>query len=300
MRNVRNVAVPLLAAAALLTGCATTTNTPAPTKSAEPATTTISADHTFVQLEQRYGARLGVYILDTGTGRTVAYRADERFAYASTYKFLIAGFLLRTASDTDLAHVVTYSAADVQSHSPITSKHVTTGMTVTDLMAAALQYSDNTASNLLLNLIGGPSGLAASLRGLGDTTTHADRNEPTVNTAIPGDIRDTSTPRALGTDLRRFLLGDALASKRRTQLTNWLLGNTTGGTSVRAGVPSGWRVADRTGNAYYGTLNDIAIAWPKSGGPIVIAVESDRPTQNAALPNGLIADATRAGLTALG
>jgi beta-lactamase class A len=304
MRNVRYVVAPLLVATALLTGCATTTNTPAPAKSAEPATATATittaTDHTFAQLEQRFGARLGVYILDVDTGRTVTYRPDERFAYASTYKALIAGFLLQKDSDAELAHVVTYSSADLQSHSPVTSKHVATGMTVTALMAAAMQYSDNTASNLLLDRLGGPGGLRTALRTIGDTTTHADRNEPTVNTAIPGDIRDTSTPRTLGTDLRQFVLGGVLSTTRREQLTNLLVGNTTGGTSIRAGVPSGWKVGDRTGNAYYGTLNDIAIAWPKSGGPVVIAVQSDRHAQNATFTPALIADATKAGLAALG
>lgn len=295
MRTTSRAALLLLAATAL-SGCTTPTVTvTTPTNSAPPPAT----DRTFAQLEQQFGARLGVYILDTGTGRTVTYRADERFAYASTYKALIAGVLLRKASDAQLAHVVTYSKADLQSYAPITSKHVATGMTVNDLIAAALQYSDNTAANLLLDQVGGPSGLQAALRGISDTTTHADRNEPTVNTATPGDIRDTSTPRALGTDLRAFVLGDLLSPARREQLTNLLLGNTTGGPYIRAGVPSGWKVGDKTGNGSYGTRNDIAVVWPPTGGPLIVAVESDRHTQKATSADALIADATKAGLTAL-
>jgi len=281
----------------LLSSCAIAT-TKAPADSA-PTKTPSPTDHAFAQLEQQFGARLGVYILDTQTGHTVAYRADERFAYASTYKVLIAGVLLRTDSDAELAHVVTYTEADLQSYAPITSKHVATGMTVNELIAAALQYSDNTAANLLLDRVGGPSGLQSALRRLGDTTTHTDRNEPTVNTATPGDIRDTSTPRALGTDLRAFVLGDLLPPVRREQLTNLLVGNTTGGPYIRAGVPSGWKVGDKTGSGYYGTRNDIAIAWPPTGGPLVIAIESDRQTQNATSADALIADAAKAGLAAL-
>jgi beta-lactamase class A len=284
----------LLLVLALLGGCA---NAPAPPPA--KATSDSPSDPAFAQLERQFGARLGVYVLDTRTGRTITYRADDRFAYASTYKVLMAGVALREDSAADLAHVVTYTTADLQSYSPVTAKHVATGMTVDDLIAAALQYSDNTAANLLLNQLGGPSGLRTALRGLGDTTTHVDRNEPTVNTATPGDIRDTSTPRALGTDLREFVLGNLLPASRREQLTSWLLGNTTGGPYVRAGVPAGWKVGDKTGNADYGTRNDIAIAWPPTGGPVVIAVESDRHAQDAASADALIADATKTGVAAL-
>lgn len=298
----------LLLATSVLSGCATAkTTTPANSAPSLAATTTTTAatttpsatDQAFAQLEQQFGARLGVYILDTRTGRTVAYRADERFAYASTYKVLIAGVLLRKDSDTQLAKVVTYTKTDLQSYTPITSKHIATGMSVNALIAAALQYSDNTAANLLLNQIGGPAGLQTALRDLGDSTTHADRNEPTVNTATPGDLRDTSTPRALGTDLRAFALGDLLTPARREQLTNLLLGNTTGGPYIRAGVPAGWKVGDKTGNGSYGTRNDVAIVWPPTGAPLVIAIESDRHTRNATSADALIADATKAGLAAL-
>jgi len=237
--------------------------------------------------------------MDTGTGQTIAYRADERFAYASTFKVLAAGVLLRRESDTDLDRLVTYRAADLQDHSPVTAKHVTTGMTLRDLIAAALQYSDDTAANLLLNQLGGPRGLQRALRALGDTTTHADRSEPSLNEAIPGDVRDTSTPRALGTDLQRFLLSDLLTAGRRQLLTNWLIGNTTGGGYIRAGVPAGWAVGDKTGNGAYGTRNDIAIAWPNNGSPVVIAIESDRRSAQASSDDALIAEATKAAITAL-
>jgi beta-lactamase class A len=240
-----------------------------------------------------------VYVKDTGTGHTVTYHADERFAYASTFKVLAAGVLLRRASDDELNRVVTYSAADLEDYAPITSRNVNTGMKLRDLVAAALRYSDNTAANLLLNRLGGPSGLGRALRRLGDTTTHVNRTEPALNSAVPGDVRDTSTPRALGTDLQRFVLGDLLPKNRRRLLTNWLVGNTTGGPYIRAGVPSGWKVGDKTGTGGYGTRNDIAIAWPTTGGPVVIVILSDRGSANVSSDDALIADATKAAIAAL-
>ena len=290
--------VPVVLALALVGGCAAN-GAPAPATTTASAPPAVSSP-AFAQLARQFNANLGVYALDTGTGRSVAYRADDRFAYDSTYKLLMAGVLLRKDSDTDLARVITYTKADLQSYSPVTAQHVDTGMSVSDLIAAALQYSDNTAANLLLAQLGGPSGLQAAVRALGDDTTHVDRGEPGVNTSIPGDIRDTSTSRAMGTDLRGFVLGNWLTAARRQQLTNWLLGNTTGGPYVRAGVPSGWQVADKTGNGDYGSRNDIAVVWPPNRKPIIVSVLTNRNAgENAASADALIADATKAALAAL-
>ncbi|WP_329457771.1 class A beta-lactamase [Streptomyces sp. NBC_01497] len=255
--------------------------------------------HALDALRQRFGARLGLYALDTGTGREIGYHADDRFAFDSTYKVLAVGALLRRVPDADLDRVITYRAADLQDYSPITRPRVSTGMTLRALMDAALRYSDNTAANLLLRRLGGPAALQRSLRAVGDSTTHVDRDEPSVNTAVPGDVRDTTTPRALGTDLRRFVLGDLLTGGRRRQLTDWMLHNTTGGPYVRAGVPAGWKVADKTGNGDYGSRNDIAVAWPAQGAPVVIAVLSARGQRDAASDDALIADATETALAAL-
>ncbi|MFF2012070.1 class A beta-lactamase [Streptomyces sp. NPDC058195] len=293
------LAAPLLAAA-LLTGCAGTPPAPRP----EPSSTTTSAvpaADSFHRLEQRFDARLGVYVLDTGSGREVTYRAGERFAFASTIKALTAGALLRRVSDAGLDKVVTYRQRDVLAWAPVASKHVATGMKVRDLLAASLDYSDNTAANLVTAELGGPEAVQQALRGLGDATTDVSRTEPALNETAPGDRRDTSTPRALADDLRQYVLGDVLPADRRQLLTGWMLANTTGGPYVRAGVPAGWKVGDRTGNADHGTRNDIAVAWPGGGRkPVVIVVLSDRDRRNAPSDDALIAQATRAALNALG
>jgi beta-lactamase class A len=172
-------------------------------------------------------------------------------------------------------------------------------MTLQAVMEAALEYSDNTAANLLLGQLGGPHQSQEALRGIGDTTTDSDRDEPSLNDATPGDTRDTSTAQALGTDLRRFVLGGLLSPSRRQLLTDWLLRNTTGGPYIRAGVPAGWKVGDKTGSGYWGARNDIAIAWPPHGAPFVIAVLSSRGSINASSGDALIADATRTALADL-
>ncbi len=172
-------------------------------------------------------------------------------------------------------------------------------MTLAAVMQAALEYSDNTAANLLLVQLGGPHQLQQDLRNIGDRTTNSDRNEPSVNTATPGDPRDTSTAQALGTDLDRFVLGHLLSPGRRALLTSWLRHNTTGGPYIRAGVPAGWTVGDKTGNGDWGTRNDIAIAWPPHRAPVVISILSSRGSATATSDDALIADATRTALAGL-
>ena len=278
-------------------GTSPATSAAASPKSAAPAANEPSP--AFAALERRFGAQLGVYVLDTGTGRTVTYRADTRFAYCSTSKALSTGVLLKRDSSAQLDQVIHYRSGDLVDYSPITSQHVRSGMTLRAVMAAALDYSDNTAANLLLNQLGGPHGLQVALRGLGDTTTDASRTEPTLNDASPGDTRDTTTARAIGTDLRDLVLGNVLPGSRRQLLTGWLLANTTGGPYIRAGVPRGWKVADKTGNGGWGTRNDIAVAWPPGRAPVVIAILSRRGSSTATSDDALIADATAAALAAL-
>ncbi|OKA07821.1 class A beta-lactamase [Amycolatopsis regifaucium] len=247
----------------------------------------------FEQLERTFGARLGVYAVDTATGREVAFRADERFAYASTHKVFTAGGVLQRTPIAELDQTVTYSRQDVVTGSPVTEKHAGTGMSLRAVMDATLRYSDNTGGNLLFRELGGPAGLTSVLRGIGDTTTHVDRIETELNDTAPGDIRDTSTPRALAVSLRAFALGDVLPEDKRKILVDIMRGNTTGDANIRAGVP-GWPVADKTGTASYGTRNDIAVVWPPNRAPIVLAVLTDRSTKDAKIDNALLARATAA------
>lgn len=262
------------------------------TEAKEKATSHGTA-HKFMQLEKKFDARLGVYAIDTGTNRTVAYRPDERFAYSSTFKALAAGLVLQQNSLDELDEVITYTKDDLVTYSPITEQHVDTGMTLREICDAAIRYSDNTAGNLLLEELGGPDGFENGLRQIGDHVTEADRFETDLNSAIPGDIRDTSTPRALATNLKAFTVDDVLPNDKRSILTDWMRENTTGDELIRAAVPTGWEVGDKTGAGGYGTRNDIAIVWPPSRDPIIIAILSSRDTKDAAYDNELIAKAAK-------
>ncbi|WP_374705575.1 class A beta-lactamase [Streptomyces sp. AJS327] len=270
-----------------------------PSVAAAMTTTRASADDTFASLERRFDARLGVYALDTGSGRTIRHRPDERFAYCSTHKALSAAAVLKQNTLEELEERVRYGPEDLVPHSPITERYVGTGMTLRALCDAAIRYSDNTAANLLFDELGGPKVFQATLAVLGDTVTRADRIETDLNEATPGDARDTSTPRALATDLRAYVLGDALGEGKQQLLVDWLQRNTTGDDLIRAGVPDTWVVGDKTGAGGYGTRNDIAIVWPPRSAPLAIAVLSSRDTRDAEYDDELIARAARTVVAAL-
>ncbi|CDR16073.1 class A beta-lactamase [Streptomyces iranensis] len=246
----------------------------------------------FKKLERSYDAHLGVYAIDTGTGHEVAYRDGERFAFASTFKALAAGAVLRKYKLSGLDRVIRYSKDDLVDYSPVTEKHVDTGMSLGALCDAAVRYSDNAAANLLLDELGGPKGLDATLEKLGDDVIQMENIEPELSRWVPGETHDTSTPRAMAKDLRAFVLGDVLGKGERAQLTKWLRTNTTGDELIRAGMPKGWQVGDKTGNgSYYGARNDIAVVWRPDAAPLVVAIMSYRGDKDTPFDNKLIADA---------
>ncbi|WEV25974.1 class A beta-lactamase [Streptomyces sp. 71268] len=260
--------------------------------SAAPGGTPNAAIRKIRDLERKFDARLGVYAVDTGSGREVAYNDGERFPFASTFKALEAGAVLREFSLSGLDKVIRYSKDDLVANSPVTEKHVDTGMTLRALCDAAVRYSDNAAANLLFEEIGGPKGLDAVLEGIGDDVTQMERIEPGLSDWDPASPRDTTTPRALAKDLRAFVLGDVLRKPERAQLTTWLRTNKTGDELIRAGVPKSWKVGDKTGaGSTYGARNDIAVVWPPDSAPIVMAIMSNRRDKDAEYDNKLIAEA---------
>ncbi|HTK34806.1 MAG TPA: class A beta-lactamase [Caulobacteraceae bacterium] len=251
------------------------------------ATRSQGAQQNLRALERWVGGRLGLAALNTGSNRWLAYRADERFPMCSTFKWLAAAAVLARVDRgvERLDRRIAYSKADLLFNSPTTQARVGEGaMPLGDLCAAAITLSDNGAANLLLTSLGGPAGLTRWLRSIGDAGTRLDRNEPTLNTAIPGDPRDTTKPEASIADLRRILLGKTLSDASRLQLTGWMIANKTGDRRLRAGLPKDWRVGDKTGTGVHATSNDVAIAWPPSWPPILIA---------AYLTGGEAPDATR-------
>jgi beta-lactamase class A len=247
-------------------------------------------------LERRHGGRLGVSILDTASGKRTGHRADERFPMCSTFKFLAAAQVLARVDrgEEKLERRIIFAKKDLVTYSPVTEKHLgAPGMSVAELCHAAITLSDNTAGNLLLDSFGGPAGLTAFARSLGDTVTRLDRRETELNEAIPGDPRDTTTPAAMLDDMRTLLLGDVLSPASRMQLADWLRATTTGGSRLRAGLPKDWRVGDKTGTSDNGVSNDIAIVWPPGRAPLLVTAYYAESTAPQETRNAVIAEVGR-------
>jgi beta-lactamase class A len=247
-------------------------------------------------LELRHGGRLGVAALAVGSGARMRHRADERFAMCSTFKLLAAGLVL-TRVDRGEEHLnrrIVFAAGELVTYSPVTEKRVgPPGITVAELCEAALTVSDNTAANLLLASFGGPAALTSFARSMGDTVTRLDRIEPDLNQATPGDPRDTTTPAAMLENVRHLVLGNALSSGSRSLLTTWMAASTTGVARIRAGLPKDWRVADKTGSGNHATINDVAVAWPPGGSPLLLSVYYSESSESGDQRNAVVAEVAR-------
>ncbi|MGW9426654.1 class A beta-lactamase [Streptomyces decoyicus] len=247
------------------------------------------------RLEHTHRARVGAFAHNTATGATVAYRAHTRVPLCSVFKPLAVAAVLRDLdrNGETLARRIHYTAADLVENSPVTEKHVATGMTIAELCAAAVRRSDNTAGNLLLRELGGPTAVTAFARSLGDRTTRLDRWETELNSAEPWRRTDTTSPAAIGRTYARLLVGDALSPSDRGLLTAWMKTNETNTERFRAALGKDWAIADKTGSGSYGTGNDVGVAWTPDGTPIVLAVLTGKPEQAAAYDNPLIVDVTK-------
>ncbi|MFC4113708.1 class A beta-lactamase [Nonomuraea zeae] len=293
MRHGRYLATAL--AFSLLTGGALTAG-PA---SAAPAAQAVQAGQGQVTkelraLEASFKGRIGAYAIDTGTGRTIAYRSGESFPLLSTFKAVACAAALNKARTSEpglMAKVVHWTSAEVKENSPATEKHVRDGMTVSALCEAAITLSDNTAGNMVLKQIGGPAGLTRYFRTLKDPVSRLDRWETELNDWTPKEKRDTTTPAAMGRDLRALTTGSALTAKDRKTLNAWLKANQTGDARIRAGLPPSWTVGDKTGaNVPAGLTNDVAVVWPgKSAAPIILSIYTNRSASDADASNQAIA-----------
>jgi beta-lactamase class A len=247
-------------------------------------------------IEQASGGRLGVAVRDTATGNEYAWRGDERFPLCSTFKLLLAGAVLARVDygQERLERRIPIRASDLVPYAPRTQPRVGGApMTVAELCEAAVTVSDNVAANVLLRTFGGPPALSGYLFTLGDWVTRLDRFEPELNEARPGDPRDTTSPRAMLRTMRKLVLGDTLKKSSREQLLDWLLGNEVGGAKLRAQLPAGWQVADKTGGGGHGTNNDVGVLFPPGKPPVLVTAYLTESAADQATRDGALAEVGR-------
>ncbi|HXS07179.1 MAG TPA: class A beta-lactamase [Rhizomicrobium sp.] len=250
-----------------------------------------SAGRKLLAMERQLGLHINLAALDTGNGNSIFFRESERVLMCSTFKvMLVAATLARVdGGHENLDRMIHYQHGDLLDYAPETAKNLARGMSVGELCAAAVTLSDNSAANLLYAGVGGPAGLTRYVRGLGDSRTHFDRMEGALNT--PDGELDTTTPSAMLANLKDILLDDSLSASSRKLLTDWMIACTTGVTRLRAGLPSGWRVGDKTGSGGIGQLNDIAILWPPGNRkPILVCAYTQGNKPDDATDDHALAD----------
>lgn len=227
------------------------------------------------QEEQALNARIGVAVIDMATGKKVSYRGDERFPLNSTHKALSCAALLSEVDKGRLALTSStrFSQSRLVDYSPVTEKFVEpASITWRQLCSAAVSESDNTAANLVVERVGGPAAVTRFLRTTGDNVTQLDRDEPELNSAIPGDERDTTTPIAVSQTLQKLALGEALKLPSRRQLIQWMRDDKVADALLRSVLPAGWSIADKTGAGANGSRSIIAVVWPLTGKPMIVAI----------------------------
>lgn len=259
-----------------------------------PAASPLAA--TIEGLERRSGGRLGVAVRDTATGWRFANRGGERFPMCSTFKFALAAAVLKQVElgRERLDRTLAIKPSDMVGNSPFVARRIGGAATVAELCEATTIFSDNAAANLLLPIIGGPAGLTRQFRAWGDAVTRLDRIEPMMSESTPGDPRDTTSPDAMLGLMERLTLGTLLAPAGRARLTAWLVDNRTGGARLRAGLPKGWRVGDKTGSGDHGTTNDVAILWPPRRKPLLISAYLTGSKLDGDGRNAILAEVARA------
>jgi beta-lactamase class A len=246
--------------------------------------------------ERESGGRIGVYAENLETGAKLTWRAEERFVMCSTFKASLTAFVLARVDrgQDQLEAMIGYGADDLLEYAPTARQNLAKGaMSVADMCKAAVELSDNTCANLLLARVGGPAALTAFWRSTGDAVTRLDHNEPELNRSPPGNPNDTTTPAAMAGSLQRFLLGEILSQDSRERLTGWMLNCKTGNNRLRAGLPERWRIGDKTGNNGKDASGDIAVAWPKSGGPLLVCAYTQGGSPNAAQLEAVFAEIGR-------
>ena len=244
------------------------------------------------EIESRFGARVGLAVYDTEHDTSWLYHADDRFPLTSTFKAFACAALLHRVDDgqTALDRTVRINQSDLVPYAPVMEHLVGQEVSLQQICTAALRLSDNVAGNKVLDSIDGPTGLTDYMRSIGDTVTRLDRREPELNQATPGDRRDTTSPAAIATSLRRLVLGNALSASSRQQLTAWLIADEVGGPLLRASLPADWRIADRTGAGGYGSRGIVAVIWPPGRPPIVAAMFLTGTDATVDQRNGSIAE----------
>ncbi|WP_416351067.1 class A beta-lactamase [Staphylococcus saprophyticus] len=247
------------------------------------------------QIENEYNTKVGIYGINTENGKVYEHNADERFAFASTYKAIASGILLNKVAPSELNKKVEINESEIVANSPVTEQYLGKTMSLKALIKASMLQSDNTANNKIMQELGGVNGLKHELVQLGDDVSEPQRLEPELNYFDPNNKADTTTPRAAAQTLNSILTSNEMNGSNLSLLKQTMIENKTGDTLIKAGMPNSYTVGDKSGQALtYATRNDLAFIYPKGQDkPIILAIYSKQNQKDAKPNDKVISDSAR-------
>ena len=266
-----------------------------------------------------------------GGGPRVLLNGDQPFPMASTFKVAIAGAVLARidAGELSLDKMLPvepdkYVESDVIASALI---HPGVSLSIENLLELMLTRSDNTATDVLVTAAGGPEAVTGWVRKLGISGLRVDRDTAGIlrdffhfpmgtfsealaaarksdpkldergehpNPTFDNDPRDTSTPSAMAELLTKIFSGRALSPPSTKTIIATMERCHTGDNRIRARLPSGTVVADKTGTLG-GTVNDVGvITLPENKRRLVLALFIKKSDLPFAAREKVIADLARA------
>ena len=233
------------------------------------------------QIENEYNTKVGIYGINTENGKVYEHNADERFAFASTYKAIASGILLNKVAPSELNKKVEINESEIVANSPVTEQYIGKTMSLKALIKASMLQSDNTANNKIMQELGGVNGLKHELVQLGDDVSEPQRLEPELNYFDPNSKADTTTPRAAAQTLNSILTSNEMNGSNLSLLKQTMIENKTGDTLIKAGMPNSYTVGDKSGQA---------LGQDK---PIILAIYSKQDQKDAKPNDKVISDSAR-------
>lgn len=278
-------------------------------------TTLFLAATLFTMPPQKSDAVIGVTAIHLESGERISVRGSQHFPMGSVYKFPIALAVLKRVDSGALSLEQPITIEPHQfapgGYSPIRddAKGKAVTLTVGELLEAMVDWSDNTATDVLLELIGGPRTVSTRMAELGaarvrvdrsETEIHRDLKQPGYEDRYPADVRDSATPDAMADLLRTFWLGrDGLSRESHALLVKHMTNSPTGHRKLRAALPEGWTLAHKSGQMPR-TSNDAGILISPDGKQhIAIAIFATNAKDDAKIVDADIVAVTRAVLAQL-
>lgn len=256
----------------------------------------VPIDKELKTLEHKLDGEIGLYAIDTNSGKIISYRGNQTFPFESTFKLMgVAALLHYNQSKPVLQKRLFIKPEQLVMWHPISGLYINQKVSLQTLAEGAISYSDNTAINMIIRELGGLDKINHFARMVGNNTFNLKHYEVNLN-SNPNNNEDSSTPKDMALSLQNILLGNVLSEHNKQLLFQWMRNNTTGYGRIRAGVPLGWAVADKTGSGSYGVANDIGLVWSPSCKPIILSIYTHQNKQAAIAQDDVIAKVTQMAL----